>query len=341
MKNTVRDLYKEEKAARERGFLVVAGIDEAGRGPLAGPVVASCVILPEGCPLPGVDDSKKLSPAARDRAYDSIREKALAIGIGRANAAVIDEMNILRATHHAMRLALADSSIIPDFVLIDGLAVHPFPLPSLALVKGDSRSLSIAAASIIAKVTRDRMMVEYDLQYPQYDFAGHKGYPTAMHMRALEEHGACPIHRRSFGPVKRVLAAEPSGPQQTLSFQLNVVPIDMGMIGEEIVCKHLQGLGWEILDNRYHCHGGELDIVGRTGDMVVFVEVKTRSSRLLSAAESVDKRKRSRICLAAMDWIVKRVGNEIPYRYDVAEVYVGSNGLYSVRLIENAFMEGE
>ena len=196
------DLWQHENAASLAGFVRVAGIDEVGRGPLAGPVMAACVVLPAGFSLDGIRDSKKLSERQRERAEARIRAEAVAIGIGSVEPEVIDRINILQATHAAMRQAYGQIVPAPDFVLIDGLPVRSFPCPGvLALVQGDSRSASIAAASIVAKVARDRLMRAYDAVYPGYGFAGHKGYGSAKHLAALAQHGPCPLHRRSFAPV--------------------------------------------------------------------------------------------------------------------------------------------
>jgi ribonuclease HII len=196
------DLWQHENAAQLAGFLRIAGIDEVGRGPLAGPVLAACVVLPPGFDLNGINDSKKLSERQREHAEVRIRAEALSIGIGSVEPEIIDQINILKATHEAMRLAYLQIAPPPDFVLIDGLPVRGFPCAnSQALVQGDSRSVSIAAASIVAKVARDRLMRAYDLAYPEYGFAGHKGYGSAKHLAALAEFGPCLIHRRSFAPV--------------------------------------------------------------------------------------------------------------------------------------------
>lgn len=202
----VVDLWQHENAAKLAGFTRIAGIDEVGRGPLAGPVLAACVVLPPGFDLAGINDSKKLTERQRERAEVRIRAEAVAFGIGSVEPDVIDRINILKATHEAMRLAYAQTTPSPDFVLIDGLPVRGFPCPETqALVQGDSRSVSIAAASIVAKVARDRLMRAYDLVYPEYGFAGHKGYGSAKHLAALAEFGPCPIHRRSFAPVAACL----------------------------------------------------------------------------------------------------------------------------------------
>ena len=193
---------EHELRLRESGYFIVAGIDEAGRGPLAGSVFASAVFLPHGFIPQGINDSKKLTPRVRERLYKQLTsEPEVAWSVAKQNAPEIDRLNILRATHTAMRAAWELLDPRPDHVLIDGLTVPGFPCPQTALVGGDAISLSIAAASIIAKVERDREMEEMDRLYPEYGFAKHKGYPTPEHFAKLRLHGPCPIHRRSFAPV--------------------------------------------------------------------------------------------------------------------------------------------
>lgn len=184
---------------------LIAGVDEVGRGPLVGAVVTAAVILDPARPIVGLADSKKLSEKKRLALFDEIKEKALAWSLGRAEPHEIDELNILHATMLAMQRAVAGLPITPEFVLIDGNRCPALPMPAQAVVKGDSKVAEISAASILAKVTRDREMAELDALYPQYGFAKHKGYPTADHLRLLAEHGAIAEHRRSFAPVKRVL----------------------------------------------------------------------------------------------------------------------------------------
>ena len=206
---------QEEMALFEQGHYFVAGLDEAGRGCLAGPVVAAAVILPLP-PLPeekdtdimtrlaGVNDSKQLSEAMRERLYDVIMHCAVSVGIGIGSVEVIDERNILQATKHAMRLALKQLSPSPQALLLDALLLPDIPLPQRSIIKGDARCLSIAAASILAKVTRDRLMVQLHAQYPEYSFNRHKGYGTPAHLAALHRYGATPHHRRSFAPVREL-----------------------------------------------------------------------------------------------------------------------------------------
>lgn len=185
----------------EKGYRFIAGVDEAGRGPLAGPVVAAAVVLHRNTLIPGMDDSKKLSESRRESLYEEILQNAAGYGIGIVDRESIDRINILRASLEAMRLAVINLPIEPDFLLIDGPYVPDTNFPSEAMPHGDSLSPPIAAASIIAKVTRDRIMRKLDRMYPQYGFSRNKGYPTPQHLAALDEFGPCEIHRRSFGPV--------------------------------------------------------------------------------------------------------------------------------------------
>ncbi len=181
----------------------ICGIDEAGRGPVAGPVVAGAVVLSKDCRILYVNDSKKLSEKKREELYDVIMEKALSVGVGIVSHERIDEINILQATYEAMRMAIGSLTVVPDVLLNDAVTIPGIDIPQVPIIKGDAKSLTIGAASIIAKVTRDRIMVEYDSVYPGYGFARHKGYETAVHAQALRELGPCPIHRRSF--IKKYL----------------------------------------------------------------------------------------------------------------------------------------
>ena len=190
--------YEFEKAALNSGFNAVCGVDEAGRGPLAGPVVAGACILPEGLVIEGLDDSKKLSEKKREKLYDEITKKAISWSVALSTPEEIDQINILEASLQAMRRAIDGLSIKPDLALVDGNIDRGFQLPAKAVVGGDAVSQSIAAASILAKVTRDRMCAELHEKFPQYGFAKHKGYPTKEHKLAVYEYGPCPEHRRSF-----------------------------------------------------------------------------------------------------------------------------------------------
>ena len=195
--------YTFENAAYAKGYTAVCGIDEAGRGPLAGPVYAAAVLLPGGLVIEGLNDSKKLSEKKREALFDVICENALAYGIGYADEKEIDEINILQATYLAMRRAYENMQTACDYVLVDGNRMPTMPVPGETIVKGDAKSPSIAAASILAKVSRDRVMLEYAKQYPEYEFEKHKGYGTKVHTEALLKHGPSPIHRKTF--LKKIL----------------------------------------------------------------------------------------------------------------------------------------
>jgi ribonuclease HII len=202
MGRRIRCGLQYENELRAHGIRVVAGVDEAGRGPLAGPVVAAAVILPEAFRLPGLTDSKQLSAAVREQLFVALRsDRAVAVAVGVAPAWEIDQVNILQATHRAMQRALGTLERQPQHVLVDGLPVPSLTLPQTAIVGGDAQSLSIAAASVIAKVTRDRLMEGWHRCFPHYGFDRHRGYPTKEHLQRLCTYGPCPIHRRSFAPV--------------------------------------------------------------------------------------------------------------------------------------------
>lgn len=202
---TESDWWKFEKIAAKKGFLKIAGLDEAGRGPLAGPVISAAVILPDSFPVSGINDSKKLTPLKRDYLYRKIYEHAVAAGTGIVDSTKIEQINILQASLLSMSKAVENLRIQPDYLLIDGIFTLLSDYPQTPIPKGDSLSISIAAASIIAKVTRDRIMEKYDDQYPQFGFAKHKGYPTKAHKAAIKKYGPCPIHRRTFKGVKEYI----------------------------------------------------------------------------------------------------------------------------------------
>lgn len=200
----LQEMLAYEKRAWAHGKKFIAGVDEVGRGPLAGPVVSAAVILPEDFNIVGINDSKQLSLAKRNELFDIIQEKALAVGVGIKDAAVIDQVNIYEASKLAMLEAIEQMPIQPDHLLVDAMTL-PLPVSQESIIKGDAKSVSIAAASIIAKVTRDRMMEEYDVMYPGYGFPNNAGYGTKEHLTALEDLGVTPIHRRSFAPVREAI----------------------------------------------------------------------------------------------------------------------------------------
>lgn len=198
-------MWQFEQRATLKGYKTIAGVDEAGRGPLAGPVVSAAVILPHDFDGKGIDDSKKLSEKKRALLFPRIKEQAIAVGVGICSNIEIDRINVLQAALLSMKRAVDDLSTVPDYLLIDGKFTIDSPLDQTAIIKGDSKSISIAAASIIAKVTRDQIMHELHEQFPVYQFDRHKGYPTKAHKAAILEHGPCPVHRKSFKGVKEVV----------------------------------------------------------------------------------------------------------------------------------------
>lgn len=281
-----------------------------------------------------------MTAAQRETAYERIVAQADAYGVGIVDAPTIDAMNILRATHHAMRLALnalrpasGGEIMRPDVVLIDGLPVRPFPVEQIALVKGDGRSLSVAAASILAKVTRDRLMEAADRDYPQYGFAAHKGYPTPLHLERLAEYGACPLHRRSFAPVAQAVLALDSEPPTEAAL--------LGQQGETVAAAHLRRLGWTILATRHCCAEGEIDLVAEDRNTLVFVEVKARRGHGEPPAAAVDRRKKARLVAAAEDYLTRTNAHERACRFDVLEVRFGADGYAKVNLLSDAFRPGE
>jgi len=197
-------LLRTERELWSAGYRRIAGVDEVGVGPLAGPVVAAAVIVPPEMRLRGVDDSKKLSPARRAELAEQIHATAMSVGVGVVDVADIDRLNIYHAALEAMRRAVAALAETPDHLVVDARTIPNVTIPQLSLIGGDGRSYAIAAASIVAKEWRDKMMRELDAQYPQYGFADHMGYGTARHLAAIESHGPCPIHRRSFSPVRQL-----------------------------------------------------------------------------------------------------------------------------------------
>lgn len=205
MEKETKDLLKYEKELYKKRISLIGGVDEVGRGPLVGPVVAACVILPPNYELPGLDDSKKLSEKKRDKYYDIIMKDAVSVGIGIVDAKKIDEINILEASRLAMKLAIEDLDVKPEYILSDAMKLDNIDIPYEAIIHGDALSLSIAAGSVIAKVTRDRMMYELDKKYPEYGFAQHKGYPTKKHLENIAKYGVLENYRFTYKPVSDLI----------------------------------------------------------------------------------------------------------------------------------------
>ncbi len=205
IKNQDCDLLSYEKELYKQGITLIGGVDEAGRGPLVGPVVAACVILPVNYSLPGLNDSKQLTEKKREKFYDIIMKEAISVGVGVVDAKKIDEINILEASRLAMKLAILNMPIKPEYVLTDAMKLTNMDIPYKDIIHGDALSLSIAAGSVIAKVTRDRMMYELDKKYPQYGFAKHKGYPTKLHLENLKKYGVLENYRFTYKPVSDLI----------------------------------------------------------------------------------------------------------------------------------------
>ena len=197
----LEQMLRYEKELYKAGYQAIAGIDEVGRGPLAGPVVAAAVILPLGCKIKGLNDSKKIPKKKHQEIYQAVMDKALAVGVGQIDNDIIDQVNIYEATKLAMKEALSKLSLKPDYLLIDAMKLD-VEIPQESIIKGDANSLSIAAASIVAKITRDKLMADYDKEFPRYGFAKNAGYGTKSHLQGLERNGVTPIHRKTFEPVK-------------------------------------------------------------------------------------------------------------------------------------------
>jgi ribonuclease HII len=302
----IRDL---EERFRAEGYVRLAGVDEVGRGCLAGPVVAAAVILPADAPgLEALDDSKVLDAATRQELRERIVDAALAWSVAAIEAEEIDRINILEASMKAMRQAVAGLRPPPQRVLVDGNRGPGTGLPETLLVDGDARSLSIAAASVVAKVHRDALLVELDGRYPGYGFARNKGYGSAAHRRALEALGPCPLHRRSFAPV---------APAQ-LSLPLDEVAPGTGRRGEDVAAQHLLTRGYRIEARGWRAAGGEIDLVAGDGDCTVFVEVKTTMRPGARPEGRVDGRKRQHLRRAARAWSRRAAAAE--YRFDVVAV---------------------
>ena len=275
---------------------LIAGVDEAGRGPLAGPVVAAAVILPNYYDLKGLDDSKKLTPKKRSQLFVEIQHQATAIGVGVVAAAEIDKTNILQATHQAMKMALGRLKPRPDQAVIDGHALPTQIIPNKGVIKGDKTVDVIKAASIIAKVTRDNMMEQYDIIFPAYGFRKHKGYGTREHMDKLRLNKACVIHRKSFKPVASAMP--------TLSWLRKEDGI--GQWGEQTAAVYLLERGYEIVAMNVHCDPyGEIDIIAEKDGIIIFVEVKTYSKKQLGTpAQNIDQNKLKKLEAAIHKYVV-------------------------------------
>ena len=323
----MNDLFQYD---REIGVTPLCGVDEAGRGPLAGDVYAAAVILKPDTVIEGLNDSKKLTEKKRELLFDEICEKAEAYCVAVATVEEIDRLNILQATFLAMRRAVEGLGVKPKLVLVDGNRNPELPVHSRLVVKGDGTSACIAAASILAKVSRDRYMAELAEQYPQYGFEKHKGYGSKLHYQMLDEHGISPVHRKSF--LKKYVRGEESPAQKR------------GRFGEEAVCGWLLSEGCTIAARNYSAPPyGEIDIVAEKDGITAFVEVKTRKEGArVSGAAAVTPSKQKKLILAASQYADTHACGRC--RFDVAEVELAGGKaprITALRYYPNAFTADE
>ena len=296
-----------EDHARSLGASIIAGVDEVGRGPLAGPVVAGAVILPENpVDLIGVvNDSKRMTPIKRRIAADLVKSQARAWALGLCSASEVDRLGIAEGVRVAMRKAVSALSLKPNYLLIDALSLPKIKITQLPLIRGDILSLSIAAASVIAKVARDDIMLSEHDRWPKYGFNSNKGYGTAKHIHALENFGPCPIHRHTF---RRVMLMDPASLQKRLK-----LPDGLGKAGETAAAVYLRSKGFEILATNYRIQEGEADIIARADGRVAFVEVRTRSNRKFGPPEeSLTLRKSERLIKVAQAYLQNEWKDELP-----------------------------
>ena len=319
------DIWRIERELSEDGFKLICGVDEAGRGPLAGDVYAAAVILPSDARLSGLGDSKKITEKNRGRLFDEIIEASVDYSIGVASHIEIDEINILQATFLAMNRAIDSLRKKPDIALIDGNRDPGAKCRSMCIVGGDGKSASIAAASILAKVSRDRYMAEMAEKYPEYEFERHKGYGTKLHYEKLHEFGPSEIHRLSF--LKKLnKKAEPTHKQMR------------GNFGEALASEFFSDKGYKILAKNFRSPFGEIDIIAADGNSIVFVEVKLRKNAVFAQArEAVCKDKQNKISATANVWLASN-NTELQPRFDIVEIYLPEESLEpEIIHIENAF----
>lgn len=302
----------------------LCGVDEAGRGPLAGDVFAAAVILEEGCTIPGINDSKKLSLKKREALYDIIIENSKSYSIANASVFEIDSLNILQATFLAMQRAVSGLNITPDLVIVDGNNNPTLEVHSKCIIKGDSKYAAISAASILAKVARDRYMLKMDKKYPIYNFSKHKGYGTKLHYELINEYGPCDLHRRSF--LKKLLNKEHT--------------YNIGLQGENYSKSYLINNGYKVLCSNYRTENGEIDIIAKKSDYIYFIEVKTRTKGCkYSPAEDVDYSKKVRIIRTAYNYLSSNFVKLQPV-FDIIEIVSSKNDKLQVCEfwhIQNAF----
>ena len=330
----LRRLKEHEQRWWQSGSVRVAGVDEVGRGCLAGPVVAAAVVLPPQVSIAGIDDSKKLDRATRESLCVEIERQALSVSLAEVDAARIDDVNILEASMEAMRHALAALAPPPQQVLVDGNRKPGSGFPETAIVNGDARSITIAAASIVAKVHRDRLMCRCHEHYPVYGFGSNKGYASREHLRALDLHGPCPLHRMSFSPVAPAGRTGDDGQLQ----------LGLGARGESVAAAYLESKGYRVLARGYRAAGGEIDLIAEKDSCIAFVEVKASRSQTgdYRPEERVVARKKAHLVRASRSYVRDRSRRDRDrrdrnYRFDV--IAVGLEGPEGPRIhhLEGAF----
>lgn len=333
-------LFEQQAAAPYQILLqkggLICGIDEAGRGPLAGPVAAGACILPPDHDLLYINDSKKLSEQKREELYEQITKEAVAWSVGIAEPARIDEINILQATYEAMRQAISQLSPSPAILINDAVQIPGVSIPQIPVIKGDAKCISVAAASILAKVTRDRLMQEYDSQYPAYGFAANKGYGSKEHIAALEKYGPCPIHRRTFITHFSLPGEKKDDRQETKQAQNQR---SLGTEMESSAAHFLQKQGVRILEKNFRSHQGEIDLIGEENGCICFVEVKYRSSQQSGTPEeAVHLQKQETICRTADYYrLTHHLEQTRPLRFDVVAMERKESGEVKTRWIKDAF----
>ncbi len=331
---------ERELALRRQGYRAVVGLDEVGRGSWAGPVVACAAMLPLDSTglmeeLAGIRDSKRLTPRRRSEFYRRLCGLEVEFDVGVVSAPQVDQLGIVAATRLAMSRALDRLPVTPDYLLVDGFPLIYRGLPHEGIIRGDDRSVSIAAASIVAKVVRDGMMVSLDCVYPGYGFARHKGYGTPQHRAALYRQGPCPIHRLSYAPMRLMGdegCAERGRPRTRRS------SAGVGRLGEELASRYLEEQGYVVCEMNYRCAVGEVDIVALDGECLAFVEVRTRrSKRFGSAVESITRAKQRKLIEVAETYLQEHGSSTGDWRIDVVSVQMSHQGAVEhIDLIKNA-----
>jgi ribonuclease HII len=332
-----------ELALRRQGYRAIAGLDEVGRGSWAGPVVACATILPLDSSvlleeLAGIRDSKRLTARRRVEFFDRISTVGAVMGLGVASAAQVDDLGIVPATRLAMSRALDHLALPAEYLLVDGFPLAYRGLPHEGIPGGDDRCVSIAAASIVAKVVRDGMMVGLDQVYPGYDFAQHKGYGTPGHREALYHKGPCPIHRFSYAPVRLVASDRPL---QRASRSAEQTAAQVGRRGEQLAAAHLEEMGWVICELNYRCAAGEMDIVALDGECLAFVEVRTRRGRSHGLpVESITPRKKKKLIEVAETYLQEHNSLPLDWRIDVVSILMSRSGTeQQMELLKSAVEE--